>query len=307
MVTQPITYPRFAALAPHENGKHIIEVLIEERCTKLRTSPLWPLMRTLLYPLLNKRAAVSMANDVANLSAHGVMDHLSALLSMQPQVANLENVPEEGPVLVAPTHPTGIADGVAIWQALRERRPDMIFFANRDAVRAAPQLADVIIPVEWVEEKRSRTRSRETLMATKQAFKEGRCVVLFPSGRLAFMDDNKTLTEQEWQPTIAILARKYNTPIVPTHMRARNSWLYYWFWRLNEELRDITLFHELLNKKGKPFEITFGDIIPPTDLQGDAAAVTAALQSHAVKNVPIGVPFQPLTQNACDAAAPKTP
>ncbi len=292
MVTESLISPRYAVAAPHENGKHIIEVLIEERCTKLRKSIFWPLLRAGLYPLLNKGAAVRMANEVANLSAQGAMDYVSNLLSMQPNVTTLENIPEKGPILVAPTHPTGIADGVAIWQALRERRPDMIFFANRDAVRAAPQLADVIIPVEWLEEKRSRTRSRETLLATKQAFKEERCVILFPSGRLAYMDENKVLTEREWQPTVSILARKYNVPIVPTHMRARNSWLYYWFWKLNEELRDITLFHELLNKKGKTFDITFGDIIPPEDLQGDPAEVTATLQEHAVTNVPNGAPFK---------------
>ena len=41
--------------------------------------------------------------------------------------------------------------------------------------------------------------------------------------------------------------------IIPTKIVMRNSWLYYLFWRINTELRDITLFHELLNKKRKPY------------------------------------------------------
>jgi len=280
--------------APHENGKHIVEVLIEERCEKLQRSFLWPLYRAILYPLLKKGEAVRMANDVAPPSPANVMDHVSDLLKLDIHITGLEHVPDTGRVLIAPTHPTGIADGIAMWDTLKSKRPDMIFFANRDAIRAAPQLEEILIPVEWVEEKRTRQRSRETLVATKKAFTEERCVILFPSGRLAFMNENKTLTEQEWLSSIAIFARKYDAAVVPVNMKARNSSLYYWFWRLNEELRDITLFHELLNKKQNRFELIFGAPIPVEALKGDAVAVTNALREHAVEDVPAGRPWVPL-------------
>ena len=280
--------------APRENGKHIIEVLIEERCQNLRRSKLWPLYRSILYPLLKKGEAVRMADDVAPMSAHGVMDHVSDLLNLDVHIQGLENVPESGRILVAPTHPTGIADGIAIWDVLRQRRPDMIFFANRDAIRAAPQLEEILIPVEWVKEKRTRQRSRETLVVTKKAFNDERCVVLFPSGRLAYMDENKVLTEQEWQSSIAIFARKYNAAIVPINVQSRNSWLYYWFLRLSDELRDITLFYELLNKKKKRFNVTIGKPIPVEQLQGEAEDVTNALREHAVFDVPENRPWTPL-------------
>lgn len=280
--------------APFENGKHIVEVLIEERCENLRRSRFWPLYRSILYPLLKKGEAVRMADDVAPHSGQGVMDYMSDLLDLEIDLKGLENIPREGRVLIAPTHPTGIADGVAMWDALRSHRDDMVFFANRDAIRAAPQLDDILIPVEWVQEKRTRQRSRETLKATKEAFNNDRCVILFPSGRLAFMDHNKVLTEQEWLPSIAILARKYDAAVVPVHMKARNSWLYYWFWRLNDELRDITLFHELLNKKRKRYEVTIGEAIPVDQLAGEPTDVAAALRAHAVKNVPEGSPWGPM-------------
>ncbi|MEM9169282.1 MAG: 1-acyl-sn-glycerol-3-phosphate acyltransferase [Pseudomonadota bacterium] len=280
--------------APRENGKHIIEVLIEERCVNLRKSPFWPLMRTVLYPVLKKGEAVRMAEAVAPMTGAGVMDHVARVLDLDIQITGLENIPKEGRVLLAPTHPTGIADGVAVWDALRGWRDDMMFFANRDAIRAAPQLDEILIPVEWVMEKRTRERSRETLKVTRAAFKEEKCVILFPSGRLAYMDDDKVLTEQEWQNSVAIFAGKYKAPIIPVNVRARNSWLYYWFWRLNDELRDITLFHELLNKKRKRFEITVGKPIPVDALKGDHDEVAAALRAHALNDVPAGKPWTPL-------------
>jgi len=295
-LTNALTNPAANIAAPYENGKHIIEVLIEERCENLRKSTFWPLYRSVLYPLLKKGQAVRMANQVAPLSAHGVMDHVTELLALDIQVTGLEHVPSPsaGRVLIAPTHPTGIADGIAMWDILRQKREDMIFFANRDAIRAAPQLDEVLIPVEWVEEKRTRQRSRETLVATKNAFNDERCVILFPSGRLAYMDENKVLTEQEWLTSVAIFARKYEASIIPVNMKARNSWLYYWFWNLNEELRDITLFHELLNKKHKRYDLIFGKPISVEDLAGDPAEVTKALKDHTVNGLPMQKTWTPL-------------
>jgi putative hemolysin len=274
--------------------KHIVDVLIEERAQKLVRSRLWPLYRAILYPVLLHGPAVRMADAIAALPAHGVFDHISALLHLDMDVTGLEHIPETGRVLIASTHPTGIPDGVAMYDALKQRRPDMTFFANRDALRAAPGLEEMIIPVEWVEHKRTRLRSRETLVSAIRAFTAERCVVLFPSGRLAFMNDEKVLTEQEWLQSVAVFARKYDCPIVPAHITARNSWLYYWFWKLNEELRDVTLFHELLNKKGKPYKIAFGPAISPDQLKGDPTEVAAALRAHAVDDVTAGKAWKDL-------------
>lgn len=265
------------------SDKHIVDVLIEERAQKLIRSKLWPLYKSILYPLLLHGKAVRMADAIAPLTGRAVMDYTSDLLHIDLTVEGLENVPTKGRVLIAPTHPTGIPDGVAVFDALKSRRPDMTFFANRDAIRAASGLADMIIPVEWVEEKRTMMRSRETLAAAIKSFEREQCVVLFPSGRLAFMDDDKKLVEQEWLPSIAIFARKYNCTVVPAHLEARNSWLYYWFWNLNTELRDITLFHELLNKKGEAYKISFGKPIAPEALKGDAPEVADALRHHAMQ------------------------
>lgn len=282
------------ALPRAAREKHIVDVLIEERAPKLVASRFWPLYRAVLYPLLKEPKAKRMATRIATMSGADAMDHVSAMLELKIEVQGLEHVPPRGPVIVAPIHPTGIADGVAMYDALKAHRTDLIFFANRDAIRVAPRLQELLIPVEWVLAKRTRQRSRETLLDTKKAFTEERCVVLFPSGRLAFMDEHKVLTEQEWEPSVAIFARKYECPVVPVHIKSRNSWLYYWFRRLNQELRDITLFNELLNKKGRTFEITFGAPISHEALAGDPAEVAAALRLHAWKGIPEGKSWTPL-------------
>lgn len=277
-------------------GKHMVDILIEERARNLIQSPLWPIYRAVLYPLLKEPKAKRMADAIAGLPGRDAMAFVSSILSIDVRTEGLELVPAAGRVIIASVHPTGIADGVAMYDALKDKRPDLCFFANRDAIRVAPRLADLVIPVEWVMEKRTRRRSRETLFETKKAFSDERCVVLFPSGRLAYMDENRMLVEREWLTSVAILARKYDCPIVPAHITARNSWLYYWFWKLNTELRDITLFNELLNKRGKRFHIKFGHLIPPLDLEGDPVEVTKALRDHASFDVPAGARWVPLPE-----------
>ncbi|NWG91474.1 MAG: 1-acyl-sn-glycerol-3-phosphate acyltransferase [Parvularculaceae bacterium] len=275
-------------------GKHMVDVLIEERARRLIKSPFWPLYRAVLYPLLKEPSARRMADAIETLSGRAAMEHVSAILRLDVETHGFAHVPATGRVIIASIHPTGIADGVAMYDALKAKRPDLCFFANRDAIRVAPRLAEVVIPVEWVMEKRTRQRSRETLIEAKKAFTDERCVVLFPSGRLAYMDENKKLVEREWLTSVAIFARKYDCAIVPAHIAARNSWLYYWFWKLNTELRDITLFNELLNKRGKKFVIRFGPAIPADALDGDPVEVTRALREHAAYAVPEGRPWIPL-------------
>lgn len=275
-------------------GKHIVDILIEERAKTLIKSPFWPLYRSVLYPLLKEPLAKRMADAIADKTGAGAMAHVSSMLALDAQATGLENIPAAGRVMIASVHPTGIADGVAMYDVLSRVRRDVVFFANRDAIRVSPGFADLLIPVEWVIEKRTRQRSRETLIETKKAFTDERCVVLFPSGRLAMMGEDKNLVEREWMTSVAIFARKYDCAVVPAHIAARNSWLYYWFWKVNTELRDITLFNELLNKKGKRFDIRFGPAIPATALDGDPVEVTKALREHASQDVPAGRPWIPL-------------
>jgi putative hemolysin len=292
---QMIDSPARGDGAPAGNdGKHIVEALIEERATTLTRSRLWPLYRAVLYPLLRKKEAVRMADAIAPLSGRDVLDYISRLLDLDVAVSGIDFVPKTGGVIIASTHPSGIADGVAMYDALKRVREDVVFFANRDAIRVAPRLAETLIPVEWVEAKRTRARSRETLESAVKAFEGGACVVLFASGRIAYMDEARTLQEQPWQPSVAIFARKYRCPVVPADVKARNSWLYYWFWKLSTELRDITLFNELLNKRGKRFDIAFGPAIPAEALKGDPGAVAEALRAHAIRDVRAGRAWRPL-------------
>lgn len=265
---------------------HIVDQLIAERGEKIVESRFWPLIKPVLYKILRYRDAVRMADEIGPLSGRAALDYVSRLLALDLDISGLENIPATGAFIIAANHPTGIADGVAVYDALKQARPDFAIFTNRDAIRINPRLADFLIPVEWREDLRDRTKMRETLRLTARAFSEGRAVVIFPSGRIAFWKDGR-LNERPWQGSAVTLARKQGLPILPVHVEARNSGLFYWFANAGfTELRDMTVFHELLNKRGKTFRIRFGRLIANERIaDGDAMEVTAALQAHVVERL----------------------
>ncbi|WP_425986224.1 GNAT family N-acetyltransferase [Brevundimonas sp. TWP1-2-1b1] len=267
-----------SAPLPARRRPHIVDVLIAERAPRLTASPLWPVVRPALYGVLGYGAAVRMADAIHPLSGTQTFDYVSDLLKLKVTTTNLDRLPATGRCIVVCNHPTGIADGVAVFDAIKQRRSDMIFFANADAIRVSPRLDETIIPVEWVHDKRTRDKTRATLTAAKEAFEAERCVVMFPAGRLA-RERNGVLTDPEWAPTAASMARKYDAPVIPLHITGPYSRLFHLFDKVSQELRDVTLFHELLNKAGKRFGVDVGLPIPAEQLDVDAAKATEALKT----------------------------
>ena len=189
-------------------------------------------------------------------------------------------------------HPTGIADGLAAHDMVLKIRPDPIVFVNGDAIRLNPMLTEKLIPVEWREDKKNRAKSRETLKASNKAFAEGRAVILFPSGRLACPNENNELRERPWMSSVAVLAKKYKVSVVPVHLRCRNSWLFYLLWKLNEELRDMTVFHEWFNKQGKTYSFTVQAPIRPDELREDNDEAATELREYVEDGIEQGLTFQ---------------
>lgn len=265
----------------HGRPGHIIDRLIAERGGRLVEHPAWPLMRPFVYATLKYGAAVRMADAIGPVSGQAAFQHMSDLLQLDIQSRGEDRIPKTGKFLLVANHPTGIADGVAMFDFMSRHRPDMMMFANRDAVRVSPRMNEIIIPVEWRDDYKSRDKTRETLQLTNRAVQDGKATVLFPSGRIAFWSDGR-LTERPWKVSAVTLARRHDLPVIPVNISARNSGLFYWLSKYSTELRDMTVFHELLNKKCHTFSFTVGEPILPDALDGDPADAIRALEYHTV-------------------------
>lgn len=285
-----IVSPARAAARPGYHD-HIVDVLIAERAPSLSGGLLWPLLRPVLYQMLDYGKARRMADEIAPLPGRASMELLSALLAVKLEIQGLERLPAAGRLVAICNHPTGLADGIAVYDALKAARPDLCFYANADAHRVSAGFADVLIPVEWVEAKRTRERTRETLLRTREALEAERLLVIFPAGRLARRQADGTLADPEWQASALSIARKYAAPVVPIHLAGPWSGMFHFFDRISAELRDITLFHELLNKRGRAFQMRIGEAIAPERLPADATEATQRLKHYVERDLPAGRPF----------------
>lgn len=285
-----------AFIDPEKSNAHIVDIMIEERCPSWVKHWTWPAVRPVLYSLLGYRKAIRWADEIKQLkSGSECFAYLDRALDLRVTATGLEKVPRAGRAVIVANHPTGLADGSIALAALNPIRTDIEIMANADACRINPKFAEVIIPVEWVQDKRTIAKTKETLRRAGETFSNERLLMIFPSGALAQMRDGK-LTDEPWLPTAVTLARKNRAPITPLHINGRNSALYYRFCNLNRELRDITLFHELLNKQGDKFHLTFGPQIPWEHLNGDPQAVTDQIRNYVENILPNDPdrPFEPL-------------
>ncbi|PWR03181.1 glycerol acyltransferase [Meridianimarinicoccus roseus] len=246
--------------------KDRLDPLIAERAPWLYANHPWSApSRAVLMRMLGYDRTVRLGEYLQDRSMPEIMATMGALLAKDVEVSGLGNLPARGAALVVANHPTGIADGIILNSVIARARGDAFFYANSDILRVLPQMDSLICPVEWRLEKRTHAKTRETMAYTRKAVDAGRLGVIFPSGRLAKRRGLR-LFERPWMASAAMIARKFDLPVIPVNIRARNSALFYLFDLMHPTLRDITLFHETLNKHRQPYRITVGEPISPSAL-----------------------------------------
>lgn len=258
-----------------EDMKSRIDPLIAERAPWLFSGRLThDLARRGLMWLLRYSQTLDLAEEYRDLPAPEILRRIAQIIMRDIRVSGLEHLPAHGPALIVANHPTGIADGIVLNAVISAVRDDLFIYANHDILRILPQFHSVIAPVEWRLEKRSHAKTRVTMDYTREALAQGRIGLIFPSGRLA-KRRGLTLHERPWMASAAMIARKFDVPVVPLRIRSRNSALFYLLDAIHPTLRDVTLFNEVLNKASQPFRITIGapiaaQSLPPRSEDGIA-------------------------------------
>ncbi|OUV99056.1 MAG: hypothetical protein CBD02_00100 [Candidatus Pelagibacter sp. TMED142] len=255
-----------------------IDELIEERA-KWLMKPNIPaaLAKNFLLNILDYKKTITLAKKLESFDEKDILNFMGKYVSKNVTYKGLNHVPVTGGALIVSNHPTGIADGLILNFLVSKKRQDSYLLANRDVLRIFPQLKNRIAPVEWRSEKRCFSDSRDTLFFLNNAIKTNRIGLAFPSGRIA-KRRGLDLEERHWTNSIAILSKKYNLPIIPVHIKARNSILFYLFDLIHPSLRDITLFYETLNKSKEHFNIKIGEAIRPQSLDHDSFKATAHIK-----------------------------
>ena len=200
------------------------------------------------------------------------------------EIEGLENIPKDGKCLLVANHPMGAADAVSLYHQIFKVREDVFFFANELFVYLLGSFKDVMAPVVWNKEKEIHSATKVTLERLNTFFGDERIGIIFPSGRLSKLT-LLGIWDRPWEKTPITLAKKYNLPVIPVYIDAKNSWFFYFASYANKQLRDVSQLNELLNKKEYKFTIKIGKPIKHTDLSShnDIAIQQLRYKSESLK------------------------
>ncbi len=184
-----------------------------------------------------------------------------------------ENIPETGGCIIAANHPLGGIDGMALVVEVEKVRSDQRFIVN-DILMNLPKFNTVFVGVNKVG-----TAGRQQLVDVENLYRKREYAVLvFPAGLCSRMINGK-VQDLPWSKAFVARSQKYQLPIVPVHVKARNSARFYSInlWRrrlgIKANLEMMFLPDEMFRQRGKKIEITFGKPIPPETFTKDIEPV----------------------------------
>jgi putative hemolysin len=194
-----------------------------------------------------------------HLRGYSFLDKLLHYFKFSYQVSNrsINNIPAEGRLIIVANHPIGTLDGLALVKLIRTVRPDVRIVANRILNHMAP-LESLFIPVEVMS---ARTGLKKWYKTLVDALENEEAVILFPAGEVSRITP-KGVRDGEWHTGFLKLARKSRCPILPVHIKAKNSALFYSLSMLYKPLGTMMLVQEMFNKKNEEIKFRVGAPIP---------------------------------------------
>lgn len=249
--------------------------------------PIWPLLTRIIGLSTLAKRYESLAQRTA--SAPALADMLDEIGCKYKIIGNgYKEIPVTGPVIVVSNHPFGGLEGLILAQLLHKVRPDIKILANGILERVR-ELRDYFF---FVNPFGGTAAQRSNIAPIRQAalyLENGGMLATFPSGTVShFHWQTKEITDPEWSPTIARLARNSKATVVPVYFSGANSWLFQCVGLIHPVLRTFLLPRELLNKFGKQIMVHVGKPVRPQKLAGfttDAELIAyLRLRTYILKN-----------------------
>lgn len=194
-----------------------------------------------------------------HLRGFAFLDKLLDYFKFSYQVGNhsINNIPAEGRLILVANHPIGTLDGLALLKLIRSVRPDVRIVANRVLNHMQP-LQSLFFPVGVLADKKN---LKDTYQLLVQALENEEAIIFFPAGEVSRITP-KGVLDGVWQTGFLKLALKTQSPILPIHIKAKNSALFYSLSTLYKPLGTMLLVNEMFNKHNQEIKFSVGAPVP---------------------------------------------
>ena len=170
------------------------------------------------------------------------------------------NIPSTGRVVIFANHPIGTLDGLAILKLVREVRKDVKILAN-DLLMNFENLHEFFIPLDNM----TGGSPRQSYKKVLDELNRESAIIIFPSGEVSRARPTGVM-DTRWRPGFLHFARKTNSPLLPIHINAKNSLLFYGASAIFKPLGTALLAHEMFNKCHSEIKFSIGEPIPVESL-----------------------------------------
>lgn len=182
-----------------------------------------------------------------------VLEHLDILCAVSAR--DLEQIPEHGPLVIIANHPTGTLDGLALLYAVSRVRRDVKVVTNRMLTHLEP-LSSLFIPVDNMGGRTAKT----SLVQMEQHLQNAGVLIFFPAGEVS-RPTRKGIRDKKWHSGFIKLASKLRAPLLPVHIQAHNSLLFYASTLVSPTLSMLLLMQQMFRRRHSQLPIKIGQQI----------------------------------------------
>lgn len=182
-----------------------------------------------------------------------VLEHLDILCTVSTR--DLEQIPVHGPLVIIANHPTGTLDGLALMYAVSRVRRDVKVVTNRMLTHLEP-LSSLFIPVDNMG---GRT-AKSSLVQMEQHLQNAGVLIFFPAGEVS-RPTRKGIRDKKWHSGFIKLASKLRAPLLPVHIQAHNSLLFYASTLISPTLSMLLLMQQMFRRRHSQLPIKIGQQI----------------------------------------------
>lgn len=222
-----------------------------------------------LKRLFHENEVNAFLNDNSRLSGldfvEAILDYLN--ISYKFNQRDLENIPSIGKVIIVANHPLGAADALTLIKLIANARQDKkVKIVANQMLSHIPQLSSLLIPIDNIQGK----LTRSSLQAIDQALENEEVVIFFPAGEVS-RASLSGIKDKYWKSGFIKIAQRTSTPILPIHIKARNSSAFYALSWIYKPLSSFLLGHELFSSRSsRPLDFSIGHIVPPSSFQNQS-------------------------------------
>ena len=198
-----------------------------------------------------------MIHESSHLNGIPLVDWVLDQFGVNIVVKGKKLIPKKGRYIYPANHPIGGLDGLAIVSVVAKIHPLIKFVAN-DLLRVIKGFDSISLYIARF----GQINRRNAILINKTLASEAQLLVQ-PAGTVSKRNPVK-IRDLAWNKFFIHKAIQYKRDVIPVHVQARNSRLFYniasfrKIFRIKSNMEMFLLPREMFNKSGKTITITFG-------------------------------------------------